>query len=293
MLKLKQIKLHISEDLSGREIKSILFGKYKMSSSLVKELKQTANGIMLNSERVTVRNRVKCGDILEINITEGRSENIVPNSIPIDIIYENEDILAVNKPCNMPMHPSVHHYENTLANAVVNYYQNTDFVFRAVSRLDKDTTGVVVIAKNKYSSEILSRQMRERDIVKKYLAVCCGVPNPRYGTIEVPIGRQDNSIIKRIVSKDGQYAKTDYEVIKTVGDISLVSLTPHTGRTHQLRVHMAYIGCPLYGDFAYGTEIPGERTRLHCSSLEFTNPQDGKRLTLTAPMPKDFLLTNF
>lgn len=262
-----------------------------MSSSLVKELKQADDGIMLNSRRVTVRERVTRGDILEINITEGRSENIVPSDIPIDIIYENDDILAVNKPCNMPMHPSAHHYENTLANAVVNYYKDTDFVFRAISRLDKDTTGIVVIAKNKYSSEVLSRQMRKREIVKKYLAVCCGIPTPMRGTIEVPIGRQDDSIIKRIVSENGQYAKTDYEVLKSEGDISLVSLTPHTGRTHQLRVHMAYIGCPLYGDFAYGTEILGERTRLHCSSLEFTNPQDGQRMTLTAPLPEDFLFT--
>lgn len=284
------MKLYISDELSGREIKSILYKHYQMSSSLVKELKQTDDGILLNSKAATVRDRVSVGDILEINIAESKSENIVPSDIPLDIIYEDDDILAVNKPSNMPMHPSIHHFDNTLANAVVNYRKNTDFVFRTVSRLDKDTTGVVLIAKNKYSAELLARQMRNREITKKYLAICCGTPTPTVGCVEAPIKRQDGSIIKRVIHSDGRYAKSDYEVIKSTGDFSLLSLTPHTGRTHQLRLHMAYIGCPLYGDFVYGTEIEGERTRLHCSSLEFTNPSDGKKLILTAPKPDDFFI---
>lgn len=287
---MKRITLKITEELSGKDVKYILFKKLNMSAKLVKKLKSYDDGLLLNSERVTVRAIVKTGDVFEVNIPEEKSENIVPDDIPIDIIYEDEDILAVNKPHNMPTHPSIHHFHNTLANAVVNYYKGNDFVFRTVNRLDRDTTGIVLIAKNQYSAELMCRQIRNREIKKTYLAICCGVPNSASGTIEAPIRRMNDSIITRMVAEDGQYAKTDYTVLKSEKGCSLVELTPHTGRTHQIRVHMAYMGNPLYGDFIYGTEVSGERTRLHCSSLEFVHPTSDRRITLTADIPDDFFI---
>ena len=287
---LKRILLNITDELSGKDVKYILFNKLKMSAKLVKKLKTCDDGFMLNSERITVRAVVNKGDVFEVNIPEEKSENIVPGDIPINVIYEDDDILAVNKPYDMPTHPSLHHYDNTLANAVVNYYKGSDFVFRTVNRLDRDTTGVVLIAKNQYSADLMCRQIRSREIRKTYLAICCGVPNPPTGTIEAPIRRMNDSIITRMVAKGGQYAKTDYKVLKSKDKFSLVKLIPHTGRTHQIRVHMAHIGHPLFGDFIYGTEEAGERTRLHCSSLELLHPISGKSITLAADMPDDFFI---
>lgn len=286
---MKKIKFVIDDGLSGGEVKNILFKTLKMSSKLVKSLKKYDDGILLNSVPATVRTVVKSGDLLEVNIYEEASENIVPNDIPLDIIYEDDDILAVNKPADMPAHPSLHHYENTLANAVVNYYKDSDFVFRAVNRLDKDTSGIMLIAKNRYSAELMSRQMRNREIKKTYLAICCGVP-PTKGTIEAPIRRMCGSIIKRIVADDGKYARTDYEVLKSENNCSLLKIVPHTGRTHQIRVHMAHIGNPLFGDFMYGTEEEEERTRLHCASLEFRHPISGENTVMKAKIPEDFFI---
>lgn len=194
---MKKITLKITEELSGKDVKHILFKRLNMSAKLVKKLKSYDDGLLLNSERITVRALVKTGDVFEVNIPEEKSENIVPNDIPIDVIYEDEDILAVNKPYNMPTHPSIHHFNNTLANAVVNYYKGNDFVFRTVNRLDRDTTGIVLIAKNQYSAELMCRQIRNREIKKKYLAICCGVPNPASGTVEASIRRMNDSIITR------------------------------------------------------------------------------------------------
>ncbi len=285
---MREIEFIIDEE-DGKTVKELLFSKLYLTSKLVTRLKSTG-GILVNDENVTVRKILKKGDILKVIITDEKSENIVPNDIPIDIIYEDEDILAVNKPCDMPTHPSINHYEGTLANAVMHYYRDTDFVFRAVNRLDKDTTGIVLIAKNQYSAGYLNRQIMNRDIKKEYMAICCGKFSKENGIIEAPIKREEESVIKRVVSPDGQYAKSEYWVIDEKDGFSLVRLKPYTGRTHQLRVHMAYIGNPIYADYIYGTEIIGERTRLHCYSMEFMRPSDNKLITLTAPKPDDFFV---
>ena len=288
---MKTIELKITDELSGKDIKSILFNHLKLSAHLVTKLKKN-DGIKLNFEHATVRKIVSSDDILTITLPDENSKNIPPTPIELDIIYEDEDILLVNKPAFMPTHPSIGNYKNTLANAVMYYYKDTNFVFRAVNRLDRDTTGLVLIAKNQYSANILNQQIKKRAIKKEYLAICSGIPENDIGTIEAPIGRIDKSIIKRAVSPDGQYAKTDYEVIGKENGNSLVKLTLHTGRTHQIRVHMAHIGCPLYADFIYGTEIEGERTRLHCHRLEFSHPSTNKTLSFTSPVPDDFFITD-
>ena len=246
---MRKIEFKVSEDLSGKEIKSILYKNLSLSSKLIRKLKTYDDGILLNNKKATVREKVSAGDILLINILDEVSVNIVPNDIPLDVLYEDEDIIAINKPYNMPTHPSQNHYEGTLANGVMNYFKGTDFTFRAINRLDRDTTGVVLVAKNRYSSELFCRQIRNGDMQKTYLAICKGKPEQIKGVIDAPIKRKEDSVITRIVAEDGQSAKTFYEVVKTENGYSLIKLKPKTGRTHQIRVHMAHIGHPLYGDF--------------------------------------------
>lgn len=286
---MKEIKLEIKKELDNKTVKEILFSNLSLTSRLVTKLK-TTGGIVLNDEVVTVRRVVKTGDILTVKIKSEQSENIIPNNISLDIVYEDEDILAVNKPKDMPTHPSMGHYEGTLANAVMYYFKDTDFTFRAVNRLDKDTTGIVLIAKNQYAAAHLNRQITNREINKMYLAICCGVPKEEHGIIEAPIKRENDSVIKRIVSKDGQYAKSEYWVMNKKDGFSLVKLKPYTGRTHQLRVHLAHINTPIYSDFIYGDEIEGERTRLHCYSMEFKRPSDDENILINAPVPEDFFI---
>ena len=284
---MKKIEIIIDEFLENRDIKSILFEHLGLSQRLVTRLKKT-DGIRLNGEHQTVRKRVMSGDVLTIRMNEDKNENIVANNIPIDIVYEDEDILVVNKPKNMPTHPSHSHYENTLANALCYRYRNEDFVFRAITRLDRDTTGLVLLAKNQFVANKLCKQIGDRKIKKEYLAICCGELPQKEGIVEQGIVRESESVIKRVVSENGQYAKTSYSVLEYKNGLSLVRLYPETGRTHQIRVHMSYIGTPLYADFIYGEEIKGERTRLHCSALEFSHPVTGEKMFLSCPAPDDF-----
>lgn len=286
---MREIDIRIDSELSGKTVKELLFSKLFLTSKLVTKLKST-NGILVNDECVTVRKVLEKGDVLKVVLSDEKSQNIIPNDIPLDVIYEDMDILVVNKPCDMPTHPSINHYEGTLANAVMYYFRDIDFTFRAVNRLDKDTTGLVIIAKNQYAAGFLNNQIMNRDIKKMYMAICCGEIPKVNGIIEAPIKREKESVIKRVVSPDGQYAKTEYWVLDKQDGFSLVKLMSYTGRTHQLRVHMAHINTPIYSDYIYGEEIVGERTRLHCYSMEFINPSDNKKIVLSAPIPKDFFI---
>ena len=287
---MNQIKVKITSELDGKTIKEILFRELKLSQRIVTDLKKD-NGIMLNGEKKTVRAVVCIGDELILTPQEKQSENIVPNNIALDIIYEDEDIIVINKPSDMPTHPSHNHFENTLANAVMYYFRDKSFVFRAITRLDKDTTGLVLIAKNQFAASKLSKQMRENKIEKKYVAICIGEFLEKSGIIEAPIMREKESVIKRIVSENGQYARTDYTVLAYREGYSLVELNPKTGRTHQIRVHMSHLGHPLYSDFIYGEEINGERTRLHCKSLSFYHPVTNERCEFLSPVPNDFFIS--
>ena len=286
---MREIELRIDKDLTGKTVKEILFNKLFLASNLVTKLKST-KGILVNGECVTVRRVLEEGDVLKVILEDENSQNIIPNNIPLDIIYEDEDLLVVNKPCNMPTHPSFKHYEGTLANAVMYYFRDANFTFRAVNRLDRDTTGIVVIAKNRYSAGFLNKQIMNRDIKKTYIAICCGNLPKENDIIDAPIKREKESVIKRVVSPDGQRAVSEYWVEDFKDGFSLVRLMPYTGRTHQLRVHMSYINAPIYGDFIYGKEIDGERVRLHCLSMEFKRPSDNKSILLEAPKPKDFFI---
>ena len=190
----------------------------------------------------------------------------------------------------MPVHPSLGNYENTLANGVAWYFerQGIPFVFRCINRLDRDTTGLLILAKNMLSGAVLSDQMKNRNIKRTYLALVSGVPKESAGTIDQPIARVPGSVLERHVSSDGETAVTHYKVIRTFSDSSLVEFHLETGRTHQIRVHMKYLGHPLLGDFLYNPEDTRcSRQMLHSVSLAFIHPVTGEALRFDAPLPDD------
>ncbi len=275
---------------TGKSVKQLIYENFSLSSRTLSKLKNTG-GIALNGTNVTVRKAVSEGDVLTLTLSEKSDSNLALWDFPIDIICETKDFLAVNKPSAMPTHPCPNNRTHTLANAVMNYYKDKDFTFRPVTRLDGDTTGVVLIAKNAPACAMLSKFLTEGSMEKQYLAICRNVPSLPCGAIDVPIARQEGSVIKREVSPLGKNAITEYEVLKVLqgGKYSLIRCFPKTGRTHQIRLHMSHIGCPLYGDFLYGTQIANERALLHCERLTFPSLSgNGEFVEIYAPLPEDF-----
>lgn len=261
------------------------------SSQIISHLKRTENGILLNGEWGRVHDILHADDILTIQLIEnGVSGNIVPVNLPLHIVYEDDDLLVVNKACNTPIHPSQGNYDNTLANAVVYYYQQKgeSFTFRCINRLDRDTSGLLIIAKHMYSASLLSDMIARREIHREYLAVATGKVK-KNGTIIAPIGRVNGSTIERHVDEtNGDYACTHYECLKYNNGYSLVSLKLDTGRTHQIRVHMKHIGHPLPGDFLYNPDYSViRRQALHSHRLCFIHPITGQPMTFEAEIPDD------
>ena len=288
---MREFTLVIPENMAGREIKYILKSHFGFSSRLITALKE-GDGITLCGKKEFVNKAVSAGDILKISLPDKPSENIVPQNIPLDILFEDEDILVINKPPKMPTHPSVYHNENTIANAVIYYFRDIPFTFRAPSRLDRDTSGVLIIAKNAFSADGISKQIKNGTFRKEYAAICVGVPNPKSGTITAPIKREKDGIIKRVIAPDGKPAVTDYTVVSEHNGLCLVSLFPKTGRTHQIRLHLSHIGTPIYADFLYGQEVLGERLRLHCRSVSFIHPITKEAVKISAPLPSDMVLSD-
>lgn len=258
-------------------------------------LKKTPNGILLNGSWAYVNQKISLGDILIITLIEdAASEKIVPQNIPIDIVYEDDDILVVNKPANMPIHPSQNHYTDTLANGIAHYFesQGQPFVFRCVNRLDRDTTGLTILCKHQLANGILSNMVSNRLIKRTYLAICSDDGSlPEYGTINAPIARKEGSTIEREVNHEtGEYAVTHYKKLSHNEklSISLIQLQLETGRTHQIRVHMKHIGYPLIGDDLYQTDCSLiKRQALHSFSLRFTHPVTLKEMYFEQPLPED------
>ena len=258
--------------------------------NLMKLAPKTACIIKDGKEETVSIEEVAKGDILKITIRDTASENIVPTDIPLDIVYEDEDVLVINKPSNMPTHPSMGNYENSLANGVMYYYKSKgeERVFRAVNRLDKDTSGLMAVAKNSYIHARLGEEIQKKELKRKYMCIVCGDVE-RDGTVDAPIRRADGSVINRIVAPDGQRAVTHYRVVKRYGEYTLLEMELETGRTHQIRVHMAYIGHPLVGDWLYGTEDHNiaKRQMLHSCYLCFTHPITGQIMEFKDEMAED------
>ena len=256
-------------------------------------MKNTPNTIILNGERGFGRSVLKPQDHLIVTVPETESgENIIRTKMDLNIIYEDEDILVINNPADMPVHPSAGNYENTLANGIAWYFaeKGEDFVYRCINRLDRDTTGALILAKNPLSAAILSVQMKKRQILRTYLALVDGLL-PDSGTINAPIARMEGSVITREVNfGTGESAITHYERLAAGKEYSLAELHLETGRTHQIRVHMKYIGHPLPGDYLYNPDYCRiNRQPLHSYQLEFTHPTTGKVMLFTAPLPIDFI----
>lgn len=285
---MKTLTLKITDEFENKLIKDILKNYFKLSAGIITRLKKYENGILLNGERATVAKMLKTGDILEINIMDENSKNIEPIEMPLDILYEDEDILAINKLGNMPTHPSIKHHGDTLANGVMHYYKDKSFTFRAITRLDRETSGIVLIAKNQLSAKMLSEQMQNGKISKEYTAITQNKPENESGVIDKPIKRANDTLILRCIANDGKRSITEYKVTGEKNGFYFISLKPITGRTHQIRVHLSSINCPIYADGLYGKEIKNERCRLHCSKITFTHPSNGKAITISAPPPKDF-----
>ena len=253
-----------------------------LSVTLIKRVKY--GGVFLNGENVHMRATVQNGDRIEIRFPREASEGIPPMDLPLEILYEDAHLIAVCKPRNMPTHPSKGNSLPTLANAVMHYF-GEDFTFRAVTRLDRDTSGIVLIAKTQYAAARLSEDMKAGKFKKIYTAIVGGVPEEKEGRIDAPIRREREGEMRRIVAEDGKRAVTDYQVIQVRKDGNAVlSLRLHTGRTHQIRVHMAHIGHPLLGDFLYGTKSE-DGYFLHCREMEIPHPITGKILTIVSKPP--------
>ena len=272
-------------------LKELLKTYFQISDRLLIKLKNNRK-IFVNGNFAFVNMGLNVGDNISIFIDfiENNS-NIVPNAIPLDIVYEDDALLIINKLAGIPVHPSMEHYTDSLSNGVRFYFDKIRLhkKIRPVNRLDKDTSGLIVFAKNEYIQECLVRQMKTKQFVKEYIAICDGIFDNKFGTINAPIARKENSIIERCVSEAGDTAITHYEIIKTYANYSVVKCTLETGRTHQIRVHMAYIGHPLLGDTLYSSPSTIiNRQALHAYKIKFIHPITKQKLEFTAQIPADF-----
>lgn len=301
-LPVKKMRIEITENEAGRPLLHLLRSSLGCSARIVTGLKKRAGGILVNGAHVTVRYVLRAGDILDLALEdEAAADTVTPAALPLEILYEDEDILAVNKPPHMPAHPSRGHHADTLANGLADYYQkrNIPFVCRILTRLDRDTSGVVLLAKNKLSAHRLSSALANGMTEKRYLAFLSGIVAPAAGEITAPIRRAADSIILRVVAErpnepGAKAACTRYRMLAESrgcaggGRFCAVLAEPVTGRTHQLRVHFAHLGHPILGDSLYGGDCTLlARQALHACALTFPHPATGERITVRAPLPGD------
>ncbi len=286
----------VKQNDSYINVLDVLKNEFLLSARLITKLKQS-NNIFFNEEITYTKKLVCANDVVSvlIDFVEDNS-NIVATNIPLDIIYEDEYLLSINKPANMPVHPSMLHYEETLSNAVKYYFDtlNLKRKIRIVNRLDKDTSGIVIFAKNEYIQECLIKQMKTKELKKEYLAIVTGYLQKKSDTLCFPISRKEGSIIERTVNPNGDIAITHYNILKEQNNLSLVHVFLETGRTHQIRVHFSHINHPILGDTLYGTPSPLiNRQALHSYKITLLHPISKQILTLEAPIPNDMKFINF
>lgn len=284
------MKLEYIIETNESNINQILQNELNISSRLLYKLIKNKQ-ILLNNNICDTRNHANTGDLLIINFDyKEDNSNIVSIEMNLDIVYEDEWLLVINKPAGIAVHPSILHYSDSLCNGIRFYFDSIGLKkkIRPVNRLDLNTSGLVVFAKCEYIQECLISQMKDNVFKKEYLAICDGIFENRYGTIDLPIARKENSIIERCVSEIGQPSITHYEVLKEFNNYSLVKCVLETGRTHQIRVHMSAISHPLIGDTLYGyiSDLI-DRQALHCYKLKFVHPITKKFIDFCGEIPLD------
>lgn len=284
------LSYQIDKDEHYDNVLHVLKEQFFLSDRLITKLKK-ANKIYLNSLPTYTKKSVTVGDTVSVLIDfEEDNSNIVASNIPLNIIYEDDYLLVLNKPANIAIHPSILHFDNSLSNGVKFYFDKLGLKkkIRIVNRLDRNTSGIVILAKNEYIQECLIKQMQTNEFKKEYLAIAKGILESKSGTLNFPIARKEGSIIERTVSSDGDSAITHYDVVKEFNNLSLVHIVLETGRTHQIRVHFSHIGHPILGDTLYGS--PSElinRQALHSYKLTFIHPVTKKELILESSLPND------
>lgn len=288
----RYLTLTVPPELAGAEVNTLLRRTLGLSGTVLRRIKWLEDGVTLDGARVNVRVRVREGQTLAVRLTDPRpASGVVPAPGPLDIVYEDGDLIVLNKAPGVLVHPGHGHFDDTLGNFLIHHYKECgdESDFHPVHRLDKGTSGLIVAAKHPHAQEKLKDQLHTRAFRRVYLAVCDGAPPAPAGVINAPIGPVDGSLVQRQVRPDGRPARTHYRVLRPCGPRALVQLELDTGRTHQIRVHMSHLGCPLTGDFLYGAEDRAliSRPALHSARLELTHPLTGARLRFAAPLPAD------
>lgn len=288
----RRLALTVTPAQSGEKIDTLLRRELHLSGTVIRRVKWLENGILLDGARAITGQRVAAGQEFSVLISDPDPKcDMIPTPGPLDIVYEDADILVLNKAPGLSVHPGPGHFDDTLCNHIAWYYRQTGLLadIHLVHRLDRGTSGLIVVAKHSHAQERLKLQLHTPAFRRIYLAVCDGVPQPSEGLVDAPIGLVPGSLIARQVDQAGQWARTRYQVLRTANGRSLVELELDSGRTHQIRVHMAHLGCPLTGDFLYGTEDQSLITRpaLHSAQLFLTHPVTGESLHWQLPLPVD------
>ena len=288
----RRLELVITPELAGVKVDTLLKHHLHLSGTVVRRVKWLEDGILVDGRRVNTRFCPAAGQVLSVRLSDPvRNSGIVPAPGPLDIVHEDDDLIVLNKSAGVPVHPGPGHFSDTLGNFLVDYYEKTgqEADFHPVHRLDRGTSGLLVVAKHPHAQEVLKNQLHTEDFRRVYLAVCEGLPDPPAGVIDAPLGPRPGSLMEQMVRPDGRPARTKYGVLRRWGGRALVSLELETGRTHQIRVHMAHIGHPLTGDFLYGTEDRALicRPALHSGYLSFRHPLSGETMQFSVPLPED------
>ena len=290
----RYLTLTVTPELAGVEVNTLLRRVLGLSGTVLRRVKWLEDGVTVDGARVNVRYRVGEGQTLSVRLTDpappSGQRSLVPAEGPLDIVYEDADLIVLNKAPGVLVHPGHGHLNDTLGNYLMQHYRQTgdESDFHPVHRLDRGTSGLLVAAKHAHAQEKLKNQLHTGKFRRIYLAVCDGAPPELSGTVDAPIGPADSSPAARRVRPGGKPARTHYQVLRHWGPRTLVALELDTGRTHQIRVHMAHIGCPLTGDFLYGRPDPLiDRPALHSARLELDHPITGERLAFSVPLPDD------
>ena len=286
---MRVLTLPITEELAARKVGQLLRGELKLSYSLVKSLKWRESAILLNGQRVNTDVRVNVGDVLTVNVADREEMTAVDDSVPLPhVLWEDDDLLIINKPSGITVHAAALTGNGVTVEKMVARYLGGG-AFHPVNRLDRVVSGIMVVAKNGHAHARTMALLHTDDFRREYRGICCGVPSPAAGKIDLPIGRDNSSAVKRKIDRDGQPSLTEYEVLQVCTEGALLRLRPITGRTHQLRLHMAAMGHPLLGDWLYGTEHPAlpHRVALHSYELWLSHPITGEKLHIVAPLPQE------